>query len=210
MPEREKRPSWEHTSKRSRKTNGEQYSWRQPEERRKYWRSDQVNWQLRSTNAGVDGSTRVDLAPNKAKNVIFIVDEASMIGDFSLQADGSVSRNLLEDVIQYVFSGENCKLIFLGDEGQLPQVGTTESPALSSEYLSNYFSALHFSIFGLTHVVRQEQESGILENATRIRTAQREQTLPQLDLKQYKDVRPVPGDELVQLIEEAYDRYGSE
>jgi exodeoxyribonuclease V len=162
------------------------------------------------TNAGVDGSTRVDLAPNKAKNVVFIVDEASMIGDFSLQADGSVSRNLLEDVIQYVFSGENCKLIFLGDEGQLPPVGTTESPALSSDYLSNYFSAVHFSIYGLTQVVRQEQESGILENATRIRTAQREQMVPQLDLKHYKDVKPVPGDELVQLIEEAYDRYGSE
>lgn len=161
-------------------------------------------------NASADGAARVNLAPNKAKNTIFIVDEASMIGDISLQADGSVSRNLLEDVIQYVFMGDNCKLIFLGDEGQLPPVGTNESPALNSEYLANYFSAVHFSVFGLTQVVRQEQESGILENATRIRRAQKENTLPQLDLQHYKDVKPVPGDELVQLIESAYDRYGSE
>jgi exodeoxyribonuclease V len=162
------------------------------------------------TGATADGATRVNLAPNKGKDTVFIVDEASMIGDFSLQADGSVSRNLLEDVINYVFSGERCKLIFLGDEGQLPPVGTNESPALNSDYLANYFSAVHFSVFGLTHVVRQEQESGILENATRIREAQRTEQLPKLDLEHFKDVQPVPGDELVQLLEGAYDRFGAE
>lgn len=163
------------------------------------------------TNTNADGATRMNLAPNKGKNTVFIVDEASMIGDHSLQSDGSVSRNLLEDVISYVFSGDHCRLIFLGDEGQLPPVGSNESPALSSEYLSNYFSAIDFSVFGLTEVVRQEAQSGILENATRIRTAQRiGNVLPKLDLQHFKDVRPVPGDELVQLIESAYDRYGSE
>jgi len=161
-------------------------------------------------NGTADGGTNMLLAPNKSKNTLFIVDEASMIGDFSVQSDGSVSRNLLEDVINYVFMGENCKLIFLGDEGQLPPVGTLESPALNSEYLANYFSAIHFSVFGLTAVVRQDAQSGILENATRIRMAQKAQLLPQLDLEHYKDVQPVPGDELVQLIESAYDRFGSE
>ncbi len=161
-------------------------------------------------NGTADGGTKILLAPNKSKNTLFIVDEASMIGDFSVQSDGSVSRNLLEDVINYVFSGENCKLIFLGDEGQLPPVGTLESPALSSEYLANYFSTIHFSVFGLTSVVRQDAQSGILENATRIRMAQKVNVLPQLDLQHFKDVQPVPGDEIVQLIESAYDRYGSE
>lgn len=162
------------------------------------------------TNSGPDGATRMQLAPNKSRGTVFIVDEASMIGDFSVQSDGSVSRNLLEDVISYVFTGERCKLIFLGDEGQLPPVGTTESPALSSDYLANHFSAVQFSVFGLTQVVRQELQSGILENATRIRTAQKQQAIPKLDLLHFTDVKSVPGDELIQTIESAYDRYGSE
>jgi exodeoxyribonuclease V len=161
-------------------------------------------------NSNADGGIKVDLAPNKAKNTVFIVDEASMIADFSVQSDGSVSRNLLEDVIQYVFSGDRCKLIFLGDEGQLPPVGSNESPALNSEYLANYFSAVHFSMYGLTKVVRQEQESGILENATRIRSAQQKGGLPKLDLQHFPDVKAVPGDELIQFIESSYDRFGSE
>jgi exodeoxyribonuclease-5 len=109
-----------------------------------------------------------------------------------------------------VFSGDRCKLIFLGDEGQLPPVGSNESPALNSEYLANYFSAVHFSMYGLTKVVRQEQESGILENATRIRSAQQKGGLPKLDLQHFPDVKAVPGDELIQFIESSYDRFGSE
>lgn len=160
--------------------------------------------------SAADGAVKVNLAPNKARDTVFIVDEASMIADFSLSADGSVSRNLLEDVINYVFTGERCKLIFLGDEGQLPPVGSNESPALNSDYLANYFSAVHFSVFGLTKVVRQEQESGILENATRIRNAQQTDRLPKLDLQHFRDTKAVPGDELIQYIESAYDRFGSE
>ena len=162
------------------------------------------------SNTSGDGDGRVTLAANKSKNTLFIVDEASMIGDFSLQSDGSVSRNLLEDVMNYVFQGENCKLVFLGDEGQLPPVGTTESPALHPEYLATHFPMVNFTVFGLTQVVRQEQQSGILENATRIRQAQREGQFPTIDLKHFKDVKEAPGEELIEIIESAYDNYGSE
>jgi len=162
------------------------------------------------TNTNADGGAKVTLGVNKAKNTIFIVDEASMIGDFSLQADGSVSRNLLEDVISFVFNGENCKLIFLGDEGQLPPVGAVESPALSADYLGNHFPAVSFTMYGLTTVVRQEHESGILANATKIRACHGSGELPRLDLQHFKDVRAVPGDELISTIESAYDRYGAD
>lgn len=162
------------------------------------------------TNTSAEGSVKVNLAPNKSKNTVFIVDEASMLGDFSLQSDGTVSRNLLDDVIQYVFSGENCKLIFLGDEGQLPPVGAEESPALSTKYLDHHYPRVNFSVYGLTEVVRQEAASGILENATRVRRARGTDYLPKLDLKHFKDVKAVPGDELIQEIESAYDNYGSE
>jgi exodeoxyribonuclease V len=160
------------------------------------------------TGASESGAPKLTLALNKFKNAVFIVDEASMIGDHTLQADGSVSRNLLEDVMQYVFSGENCKLILLGDEGQLPPVGSDESPALSAKYLSHHFGAVDFSMFGLTSVVRQEEQSGILENATRVRSAAQWGKLPKLDLSSFRDVRPVAGDELMESIESSYGKYG--
>lgn len=162
------------------------------------------------TASGPDGGVKLQLAPNKSKNVVFIIDEASMIGDYSLQSDGSVSRNLLEDVFQYTLSGENCKLILLGDEGQLPPVGADESPALSTAYLNQHFPLVHFTVYGLTSVVRQRQDSGILENATRIRQAQIEGTLPKLDLHSFSDVKAVPGDELIEKIESSYSNCGTD
>ncbi|MNJ85416.1 ATP-dependent RecD-like DNA helicase [compost metagenome] len=162
------------------------------------------------TGAGPDGSVKLQLVPNKSKNTIFIIDEASMIGDYSLQSDGSVSRNLLEDVFQYALSGENCKLILLGDEGQLPPVGADESPALSTAYLDQHFPLVHFTVYGLTSVVRQREDSGILENATRIRQAQVQETIPQLDLHSFSDVKAIPGDELIEKIESSYSNCGAD
>lgn len=162
--------------------------------------------------AGPDatGAIRLNLAPNKAKNTIFIVDEASMIGDLSLQSDGRISRNLLEDLFQYVYSGTHCKLILLGDEGQLPPVGQEESPALNTNYLSHCFSGIDFYVYGLTEVVRQQKESGILENATRIRTAQKTGQQPQIDLHSFKDCKLIPGDELISSLESDYDNFGAD
>lgn len=162
------------------------------------------------TEQGPDGVTRLTVVPNKATNTIYIIDEASMIGDFSLQADGRVSRNLLEDVMQFVYSGTNCKLILLGDEGQLPPVGSDESPALSMKYMGHHFPDLDITLFGLTTVVRQQADSGILTGATLVRNAAKLGTLPQIDLKTFKDIQAAPGDELISLIEGAYDRCGAD
>lgn len=162
------------------------------------------------TDTRLDGAHKLSLVPNKSKNTIYIIDEASMIGDFSLQTDGSVSRNLLEDIVQYVFSGENCKLIFLGDEGQLPPVGSEESPALNATYLGHHFPQVDFTFFGLTEVVRQQQQSGILFHATNIRTANQQGKLPKIDLDQFPDVRAIAGDELIETIESDYSNYGQD
>lgn len=161
------------------------------------------------TASSPGGGVKVVLGQNKFKNTVFIVDEASMIGDFSLQQDGGVSRNLLEDVMEFVFQGENCRLIFLGDEGQLPPVGANESPALSTAYLAHHFPRIDFTAYGLTIVVRQESASGILINATKVRNSSPE-ALPKIDLRDFPDCRAVPTDELLPAIEAAYDKFGAE
>ena len=160
--------------------------------------------------ANEEGVFKLNLVPNKLKNSVFIIDEASMISDYSLQSDGSVSRNLLDDLMNYIFMGENNKVVFLGDEGQLPPVGSDESPVLSAKYLESHFPQLDITVFGLIDVVRQEKESGILFNATTIRTAQRKNNLPTLDLKSFRDVKELQGDELIAEIESCYDRFGSD
>lgn len=160
--------------------------------------------------SGPDGAVRMQMAPNKARNTVFIVDEASMIGDYSINSDGVVSRNLLEDLMEYVFQGQQCKLILLGDEGQLPPVGASDSPALHLPYLNTHFPRVHFRVFGLTQVVRQAEESGILMNATRIRNAQRAGNLPHVDLEHYPDVKAIAGDELLESIDHAISTYGAD
>ena len=110
-----------------------------------------------------DGAFRMTRAENKAKNTIFIVDECSMIPD-----DFSSGRSLLDDLINYVFSGENCRLLLIGDNAQLPPVGLEISPANDISVLKNSFN-LTVASYELTEVMRQEIQSGILSNATAIR-----------------------------------------
>lgn len=110
-----------------------------------------------------DGSFRMTRAENKSKNTVFIVDECSMISD-----DYANGRSLLDDLINYVFSGENCRLLLIGDNAQLPPVGLENSPANDINVLKNSFS-LTVASYELTEVMRQEEESGILWNATNIR-----------------------------------------
>ncbi|MDT8348002.1 MAG: AAA family ATPase, partial [Flavobacteriaceae bacterium] len=105
------------------------------------------------------------LQKNKHSNTIFFVDEASMIDDQSSVSDG---QSLLEDLIHYVFSGKNCRLILIGDPAQLPPVKTTISPALQEDYLTQKY-LLHVASFQLKKVMRQADESGILHNATLLR-----------------------------------------
>ena len=111
-----------------------------------------------------DGSFRIARAENKYKNALFIVDEASMIGE-QKEFGGS---SLLDDLLGYVFSGENCRLLLIGDTAQLPPVESSESPALNCEYLKSEFP-ITAATYELTEVKRQALESGILYNATDLR-----------------------------------------
>src|SRR5690554_7268631 len=83
-----------------------------------------------------------------------------MIGDYTQRNDGAISsQNLLEDLINYVYNGKNCKLILIGDEGQLPPVGSDFSPALNLDYMSNHYAQLEIQGFQLSKVLRQAYDS---------------------------------------------------
>lgn len=110
------------------------------------------------------GAVRTVRAINKHSYTLFIVDEASMIG---LEPTGS-GQSLLEDLIDYVYDGNHCRLMLIGDTAQLPPVGQSESPALDEHYLAAA-GGLNVLSTELTEVVRQQNLSGILANATGLR-----------------------------------------
>ncbi len=112
------------------------------------------------------GVERFSLTDNLRKNTLFIVDEASMI---SGQKDSSSfgSGMLLDDLVRFVYSGDGCRLLLLGDDAQLPPVGSSLSPALDDDYMAGYGLQIHS--FTLTQVARQALDSGILNNATQLR-----------------------------------------
>ena len=116
-----------------------------------------------------DGHYRLTLVKNRLNNAIFLVDEASMIND-GVQPDDALfsGRNLLEDLLQYVYEGENNKLIFVGDTAQLPPVGLDISPALNLEYVKSIRNISAFA-FEMKEVMRQSFDSGVLETATILR-----------------------------------------
>ena len=116
------------------------------------------------------GKMQFVLQKNKHKNTVFIIDEASMISDFGGDAKLFENGSLLDDLIDYVYSGRNCKLIFIGDTAQLPPVKLDLSPALDQDKLSLSYQK-DVDHIELNEVVRQQQESGILHNATLIREA---------------------------------------
>lgn len=162
----------------------------------------------RSTSS--DGFGRVILMPNLYKNTLFIVDEASMIGDYSVQNDGAVSsQNLLEDLMEYVYSGKGCKLILLGDEGQLPPVGSDFSPALNPNYIREHFPKIHITEMQLSQVVRQGIGSSVLRNATALRSAE-EGEFPTFNLVPKGDLIRLQGDEIQEKIESSFQKVGVE
>lgn len=157
-----------------------------------------------------DGNVNFMLSPNLHTDTIFIVDEASMIGDYTMTREGGISsRNLLEDLVTFVYSGINCRLILLGDEGQLPPVGADSSPALQKEFMEFHFPELSFSFASLTNVVRQAEDSGILQNATYVRNLD-EEIWPILDAESFPDVIRITGAELQDELESCYSNYGSD
>ena len=143
-----------------------------------------------------------------------MVDEVSLIGlDGASQQGQSVfgSGNLLEDLIQFVRSGADCRLILMGDGAQLPPIGFEASPALVPEVMDN-FGGVQYAT--LSTVVRQAAESGILTNATALR--EKIETMcpddaseePLLDVKSRDDIVRIGGGELLEAISDAYDRFG--
>ena len=155
----------------------------------------------RGTEGGLSGLTP-EVADNTLTNGVFIVDEASMIGDSP--AEGGT--HLLEDLLQYVYSGDGCRLILLGDTAQLPPVGCSESPALSPDKLRSF--GLHVTRAVLTEVVRQGSLSGILRNATRLRRSMRRDPLPAPRLSLADDVISVDGPDLEDSLSASYSDYG--
>jgi ATP-dependent exoDNAse (exonuclease V) alpha subunit len=128
-----------------------------------------IHRKIYSLKENAEGSFSFSVAPNPHEDTLFIVDEASMISLHN-QDDSSLfgTGNLLEDLMSYVYSGNNCRMILIGDVAQLPPVKSNESPALNIPYLKSSFS-LQIHTCELKQVVRQEAGSGILKNATLIR-----------------------------------------
>jgi exodeoxyribonuclease-5 len=149
------------------------------------------------------------LADNLHKDTVFIVDEASMISNEEAGAAVFGSGRLLDDLIHYIYSGENCRLILTGDAAQLPPVALACSPALDVEYLQRY--NLHVAEIQLVQVVRQQHDSGILFNATNIREALRNGHIaiyPQVVTERFTDIKKIDGGELTEEISSAYGRDG--
>ena len=151
--------------------------------------------------------SKFSLDYNKDKNVVYIVDEASMLSK-SASSDDTLfgSGDLLDDLIRYVRSGKECRLMLVGDDAQLPPVGNDYSPALDPAELLPYGDVEYTT---MNEVVRQSESSGILFNATMLRCMleNRLYEIPRFDML-YTDFRSVEGGELLEALEECYSRYG--
>ena len=170
----------------------------------------------RQKSVGGDGFGQFTLSPNKDKQTLFVVDEASLIGiDAGLQQSTAAfgTGNLLDDLITFVRSGAECKVILIGDSAQLPPVGLDASPALARDYMAMH-GGVEFA--QLTTVVRQQQESGILHNATRVRQiiAELEDGTGVMDMCDlclevdgFDDVERISGGDLIEKISDAYSAY---
>ena len=159
-----------------------------------------------------NGKMSFVLAPNKHKKTLFIVDEASMISDVSNQAKLFGSGALLDDLIQYVYSGFQCKLLLIGDTAQLPPVKLDLSPALNESNLELNYNKEVLRL-ELDEVVRQGEDSGILFNATLLREAISNSYFEsfEFNLKGFKDiVRLNDGYEILDAINDAYSTLGNE
>lgn len=168
-------------------------------------------YQLKS---GGDGFTKFSIKDNKFENAIFLVDEASMIGDGAGLASASwgETKSLLDDLLSYVFSGKNCKLILIGDVAQLPPVGMEISPALDEDFLFQTYH-LNLEFFELNEVVRQTKSSGILKLSTSVRDkiSDKNYQLPLLKMAaSFKDVYKITGVELEDALGDSYSKYGEE
>ncbi len=156
-----------------------------------------------------DGMGRFVLDKNLYKNTWFIVDEASMISNDSNNSSVFGSGRLLNDLLEYVYSGENCRLVLVGDTAQLPPVGLALSPALEADTLLNH--GFGVQEYELKEVVRQAANSGILSCATQIRKTIEEKTqhgFIQFEIESFPDVERISGEDLIEAITSAYEKSG--
>ena len=144
-----------------------------------------------------------NLNVNLATETLFMVDEASMISNQGF-SDTFGSGCLLDDLIQFVYGGRNCRLVLIGDVAQLPPVGEGESPALMTDVLRGYGLTVYEC--DLNEVLRQAEDSGILWNATRIRQAYDD--VPNIRVEGFADIQVMPGDELIESLANSYSRVG--
>ncbi len=158
-----------------------------------------------------EGPGNFSLAENKHKHTLFLVDEASMIsndhGEFSIFGSG----RLLDDLMEYVYTGEGNRLLLIGDTAQLPPVQQEFSPALDERTIESYF--FEAITCTLTEIVRQSEKSGILVNATKLRNALHDNStvdFPKLNVGSFPDVKRITGTELIEEISNAYNKDGIE
>ena len=146
---------------------------------------------------------------NLTTHTLYIVDEASMISNEGLSGSMFGTGRLLDDLVEFVYSGVGCRLLLMGDTAQLPPVGEEQSPALTTEALKGY--GLNVIEVDLTQVVRQVQSSGILWNATQIRQLIAEDecfSLPKIKVSGFPDIQVVRGDELIDTLTGCYEKDG--
>ena len=151
---------------------------------------------------------------NNNHDTLFIVDESSMIANYPLSTVNYQlstefgSGCLLDDLMQFVYSGQNCRLLLVGDKAQLPPVGEDESPALMPDVLRAYGMRVYEC--DLNQVLRQSQDSGILWNATQVRCMMADGGwgLPKIRFQGFPDIVNVPGDEMIESLASSYSRAG--
>ncbi|WP_025741719.1 ATP-dependent DNA helicase [Aquimarina pacifica] len=159
-----------------------------------------------------NGGVAFQLKQNKSRNTIFIVDEASMIPDTPSDSKLFENGSLLDDLMLFVYSGFNCKILFIGDTAQLPPVKLEVSPALDANILSVGFNK-DVEQIELDEVVRQAENSGILMNATHLREVLHDEFYDafQFQIDGYPDViRFFDGHEIIEALNDAYTNLGHE
>ncbi|MGB0167196.1 MAG: ATP-dependent DNA helicase, partial [Luteibaculum sp.] len=152
-----------------------------------------------------DGGQYFSLRKNTYKNTVFIVDESSMIGE---EGGGFSKQSLLDDIVEFVFSSPGCRLIFVGDEAQLPPVGSSISPALNKELLEQQYQLVIAKV-SLSQVLRQAKESGILLEATRLRGFMQEQDF-KMEIALHHDLRYLSHYDFADHYQEHLNHYGED
>ena len=169
-----------------------------------------IHKQIYNTKSEERGKIIFRLKKNTNKNTIFIVDEASMIGNEIIETKFSKNNSLLNDLVKYVRDGYNCKLLMVGDPAQLPPINLTISPALDSELLEEFYFDKVFTV-ELTFVVRQKQNSGILNNATAIRKQLNQNIYDQFrfNIRGCNDIQNLNERNIIfEVVESAYNNSG--